>query len=69
MNFGNRISSPPETLMADHIYYYLLHEFNFNECLQKFMNLMKLKIEFYYHLLKSEVIETDKILNYLTRYF
>ena len=47
--------------MSDFIFEYLINEFDLNELISKFTNLVKMKNEFYYYLLKSENLNGNHI--------
>ncbi|CAD8101077.1 unnamed protein product [Paramecium sonneborni] len=60
-NFSSHVCSPQEYKMSNFIYDYLNNEFDLNEMTSKFINLVKMKIEFYQQLLNSEYLNGNQI--------
>lgn len=55
--------------MSDHIYNYLINEFDLSSFFQEATNIIKIKIELFYYISKCEIINADIIFNYFVKCF
>ncbi|CAK87358.1 unnamed protein product (macronuclear) [Paramecium tetraurelia] len=67
-NFSSYVCNPQQHQMSDCIFYYLLNEFDLNTVIQKIINLIKMKTEFYCYLLNSENLKGNHVFNSISKF-